>query len=290
MSLLSKEPDENKIIYIPLIQIRPNKMQPRKTFCEDELSGLSQSIRLNGILQPLTVRKISQNEYELVAGERRLRASAMAGLKKVPCRVIKCSDKDSAVFALIENLQRSDLSMFEQARGLARLIRKYGITQQQAASQLGKKQSTIANKLRLLKLSYDEQEWIEQAGLTERHARALLRIDDEDLRKEALSRIISENLNVTKAEDLITSMLLQSRAKVSKQDKRFVIKDVRIFINTINKAVDTMRLSGINAISKRKDTEDYIEFTVKIPRDGAVTRQDNPKVSDITSHLRIKTS
>ena len=290
MGLLSKENDENKIIYIPLIKIRPNKMQPRKAFNEDELNSLSQSISQNGILQPLTVRKISNDEYELVAGERRLRASAIAGLKKVPCRIIKCSEKESAVFALIENLQRADLSIFEQARGIARLIRKYGITQQQAAMQLGKKQSTIANKLRLLKLSFDEQEWIEQAGLSERHARALLRIDDEELRKEALSKIIADNLNVVKSEDLISTLLMQSSVKHNNQEKRFVIKDVRIFINTINKAVDTMRLSGINAISKRRDTENYIEFTVKIPRENAVQMQESTKVSSLSNRLRKRTS
>lgn len=272
MIFLSKDKEENKIVYIPTIQIRPNKTQPRKTFNEAELKSLSQSIGTNGILQPLTVRKISSSEYELIAGERRLRASAMAGLSKVPCIIIKCSDKESAIFALLENLQRSDLGMFEEARGIARLIRKYGITQEQAAIQLGKKQSTVANKLRLLKLSYDEQEWIEQAGLTERHARALLKIESEEIRKEALSRIIAENLNVVQSEELIAEMISQTSEQApAKQDRKIIIRDVRIFINTINKAVDTMRLSGINAISKRKDTDDYIEYTVKIPKSCAMT-------------------
>ena len=185
--------NENKILEIPIIKIRPNKSQPRKQFREDELQSLSRSIAENGILQPLTVRKVSQTEYELVTGERRLRASAMAGLNRVPCIIVKCSDKESAVYALLENLQRADLGIFEEARGISRLIRRYGLTQEQAAEQLGKTQSTIANKLRLLRLSFEEQEWIENAGLSERHARALLKLSDESLRREALSRIINES-------------------------------------------------------------------------------------------------
>ncbi|MCD8026320.1 MAG: ParB/RepB/Spo0J family partition protein [Clostridiales bacterium] len=150
--------NDNKICEIPIIKIRPNKAQPRKQFNEDELYALSQSIRENGILQPLTVRRASASEYELIAGERRLRASALAGLKKVPCVVVKCSDKESAVYALLENLQRSDLGIFEEARGISRLIHRYGLTQEEAAAKLGKSQSTIANKLRLLRLTYEEQE------------------------------------------------------------------------------------------------------------------------------------
>ena len=153
---------ENIISEIPILKIRPNKSQPRKQFSETELNQLSQSITENGILQPLTVRKISASEYELIAGERRLRASVLAGLKKVPCVVVKCSEKESAIYALLENIQRCDLDFFEEARGISRLIRRYGLTQEQAAQKLGKTQSTIANKLRLLRLSSEEQEWIEQ--------------------------------------------------------------------------------------------------------------------------------
>lgn len=258
---------ENKISEIPIIKIRPNKAQPRKHFIEDELSALSQSIAENGILQPLTVRKVTNAEYELIAGERRLRASVMAGLRKVPCIVIKCSDKESAVYALLENLQRCDLGMFEEARGISRLIRRYGLTQEQAAVKLGKNQSTIANKLRLLRLTYEEQEWIVNAGLSERHARALLRISDEKIRREALSKIISENLNTQQAENLI-SLLLNSSPKPEKKQgtSKAVIKDVRIFVNTINKAIDTMRLAGIDAQSNKTDTDNFIEYTIKIPK------------------------
>lgn len=268
MKFLSKE--ENRVLEIPTIQIRPNKTQPRKTFDEDELRLLSQSISTNGILQPLTVRKLSQTEYELVAGERRLRAAVLAGLTKVPCVLIKCTDKESAIFALLENIQRADLNMFEEARGISRLIRKYGLTQEEAAIRLGKKQSTVANKLRLLKLSMEEQDWILQGGLSERHARALLRVDDEEIRKEILSKIVAENISAKDTEDIVVKLLCRETVTTSpSQDKKFIVRDVRIFVNTINKAVDTMRLSGINAVAKKQETEEYIEYTVKIPKSEA---------------------
>lgn len=268
MRFISK--DETIVTDIPARKIRPNKTQPRKYFDEEELRSLSQSIANNGLLQPLTVRKLRNGEFELIAGERRLRASVMAGFQKIPCIVMKCSDKDSAVFALIENLQRKDLNMFEEARGINRLIRKYGITQEQAALQIGKKQSTVANKLRLLRLSFDEQDWILQAGLTERHARALLKISNDILRKEALSHIVAENLNIKESEHYINQLLQKGISSPRfTGEKKVVVRDVRIFVNTINKAVDTMRLSGIDAISEKQETADYIEYTVKIPKDKA---------------------
>ncbi len=278
MKFLSKE--ENRVLEIPTIQIRPNKTQPRKSFDEDELRLLSQSISTNGILQPLTVRRLSQTEYELVAGERRLRAAVLAGLTKVPCVLIKCTDKESAIFALLENIQRADLNMFEEARGISRLIRKYGLTQEEAAIRLGKKQSTVANKMRLLRLSMEEQDWILQAGLSERHARALLRIDDEEVRKEVLSKIVAENLSAKDTEDVVVKLLCRATVTESPtQDKKFIVRDVRIFVNTINKAVDTMRLSGINAVAKKSETEEYIEYTVKIPKSDATkhTQARKPK-------------
>lgn len=274
MNFISK--DGNKVVDIPIRQIRPNQSQPRKTFKDEELNSLAASIEENGILQPLTVRRLNLQEYELVAGERRLRAAVIAGLKRVPCIVIKCTDRESAIFALLENLQRSDLGMFEEARGISRLIRKYNLTQEEAAVKLGKKQSTVANKLRLLKLTMDEQDWINQAGLSERHARALLRIADENLRKEALSKVISESLNINQTEELVDNIIGSSFIAVDDKHrkKRVVIKDVRIFINTINKAVDTMRLAGINAVSKRAENDDYIEYTVRIPKNISSKKDD----------------
>ena len=266
-----KEKDENKVLQIPTIQIRPNRTQPRKTFDEDELRMLSQSIATSGILQPLTVRRISASEYELVAGERRLRAAALAGLTKVPCVLIKCTDKESAVFALLENLQRADLNMFEEARGIERLIRKYNITQEEAAAKLGKKQSTLSNKLRLLKLSFEEQDWILGAGLSERHARALLRIEDPRTRREILSKIVAEGLSAKDTENEVAKLIYEEeQLKKPHRESRYVIKDVRIFVNTITKAVDTMRLSGINAESEKHETDEFIEYRVKIPKAAAI--------------------
>ncbi len=268
MNYLSKS--ENRITDIPTIKIRPNKTQPRRIFEEDKLRDLAKSIEENGILQPLTVRRVSQSEYEIIAGERRLRAAVLAGYSKVPCIVIKCNDRESAVLALLENLQRCDLGIFEEARGISKLIRRYGITQEQAALKLGKSQSTIANKLRLLNLSYDEQDWIVQAGLSERHARALLKIYDQELRKEALSKIIAENLNVAQSEQLIENMLYNCALPEKKNGRqKIVIKDIRIFINTINKAVETMKQAGIDAVCKKRDSGDFIEYTLKIPKTRA---------------------
>ena len=273
MNFISK--DGNKVVDIPIRQIRPNQSQPRKTFKDEDLNSLASSIEENGILQPLTVRRLNLQEYELVAGERRLRAAVIAGLKRVPCIVIKCTDRESAIFALLENLQRSDLGMFEEARGISRLIRKYNLTQEETAIKLGKKQNTVANKLRLLKLSMEEQDIINQAGLSERHARAFLRISDESLRKEALSKVISDGLNISQTEELVDNIVSGSCVEVDdkQKKKRIVIKDVRIFINTINKAVDTMRLAGINAVSKRAENDDYIEYTVRIPKNTSAKKE-----------------
>ena len=257
---------ENTVLEIPIIKIRPNKAQPRRLFSEEELCALSQSIAENGVLQPLTVRKVSASEYELVAGERRLRACVMAGLRKVPCILVKCSDKESAVYALLENLQRADLSFFEEARGISRLIRRYGFTQEQAARKLGKSQSTIANKLRLLRLTPEEQEWIENAGLSERHARCLLQLDNEETRREALSKIISDSLTVRQTEELVSVLQNTAPTENRRSSGKAVIKDFRIFVNTINKAVSTMRMAGINAQASQTDNDNFIEYTIRIPK------------------------
>ena len=267
--------NENRILEIPIIKIRPNKSQPRKQFDEADLRSLSLSITENGILQPLTVRRVSATEFELVTGERRLRAAVLAGLARVPCIVVKCSDKESAIYALLENLQRADLGIFEEARGISRLIRRYGLTQEQAARKLGKTQSTIANKLRLLRLSPDEQEWIENAGLSERHARALLKLDSETVRREALSKIISENLNVKQTEELV-SILSNSASKTNKRsNSKAVIKDFRIFVNTINKAVTTMRMAGINAQTHQIDNDNFIEYTIRVPKSQVIKHENS---------------
>lgn len=264
--------DSNKLAEIPVIYIFPNKSQPRKFFQDEELTSLSNSIYRNGIIQPLTVRKISSVEYELVAGERRLRAAIMAGFNKVPCIIMKCSDNQSAIFALIENIQRADLNMFEEAQAIKKLILECRMTQDQIARQLGKKQSTIANKLRLLKLNEAEQKFIIENKLTERHARLMLKVDEYE-RLKVLEKIVEESMNVTESERYIENMHNKTIEKQSKkQNPKIVIKDVRIFINTLTKAFDTMKLSGVNAISNKIESDEYIEYSVKIPKSSVYSR------------------
>jgi len=275
--LIFSQKEENKLMDIPILNIRPNRSQPRKIFVQEDLSSLAQSIANNGILQPLTVRRINQCEYELIAGERRLRAAIMAGIKRVPCVVMKCSDKQSAVFALLENLQRADLNMFEEARAIKRLIIDCNLTQDKVARQLGKKQSTIANKLRLLRLTDTEQQLILDHGLSERHARVILKVDNVN-RNKVLQKVVANCLNVAQTEDLVESYLVEEYSQKHRVNNKFIIKDVRIFINTLTKAFDTMKNSGIEAVSTKVEDDQYIEYTVKIPK-TSVYRQMGENIS-----------
>lgn len=256
---------------IPLKLIHPNLKQPRKFFAEEELFALAQSINENGLIQPITVRRTNDNTYEIIAGERRYRACKLLGLDKMSCVVMKCNDNDSAVLALIENIQRADLTMFEEAIGIQNLIEEYSLTQTEASKRLGKSQSAIANKLRLLRLTEEERQIILKNNLSERHARALVRIESVKQRQAVLAKIIRENLNVSKTEFIVDSIIGEnSKAGTAKAEKRLVVKDVRIFVNTINKAIDTMRMSGINACAQKNEYDEYIEYTVKIPKQAAI--------------------
>lgn len=255
---------ESKIILIPQSEILPNPNQPRKRFNYDELEGLAQSIRANGILQPLLVRTNENGRYELVAGERRLRAARLVGITKVPCVVNDISESDSAVFAIIENLQRQNLDFFEEAEALATLVSEYRMSQDELCKKLGKAQSTLSNKLRLLKLSDEMRYKISRAGLSERHARALLALEDEVQRGRALSIIIDRHLTVNESESLIEQMLRKNEAPKRQILKGF--KDIRIFINTLNNAVDTIRRAGIDADSVKTETDEYVEYIVRIPK------------------------
>ena len=263
-SSLYKARTESKIILIPQSEILPNPNQPRKRFNYDELEGLAQSIRANGILQPLLVRTNESGRYELVAGERRLRAARLVGMTKVPCVVNDISESDSAVFAIIENLQRQNLDFFEEAEALATLVSEYRMSQDELCKKLGKAQSTLSNKLRLLKLSDEMRYKISRAGLSERHARALLSLEDEIQRARALSIIIDRHLTVNESESLIEQMLRKNEAPKRQVLKGF--KDIRIFINTLNNAVDTIRRAGIDADSVKTETDEYVEYIVRIPK------------------------
>ena len=227
--------NEKRINDIPIVQIRPCRVQSRKIFSQQELKELAQSVKQNGILQPLTVRKINTIEYELISGERRLRAAAMCGNKKVPCIIINCTDKQADVYSLIENIQRCDLNFFEEAEGIERLMNLYGLSRLEVSRKLGKKQSTISNKLRILKLTAEEKEILLKYRLTERHARALLRVEDVVLRRIILSEIISQGLNVSQSERYIDMMLAEkNRERQKTQKTRLVIKDIKIFENDGN--------------------------------------------------------
>ena len=267
--LLILSQEKRKVVEIPIERIVPNPSQPRRIFVQTELDNLSNSIKESGLLQPLTVRRLGANQYELIAGERRLRACRIAGFKTVSCIVNDCDEKQSAIYAMLENLQRQDLQLFEEAEGIARLISEWGVTQEEAAIRLGKSQSAIANKLRLLKLSLDDRKKIVEAGLTERHARALLRIPNQAMRSKVLDTIITNGYNVQRTDAYIEQLLTLKEAEVkpkSKGKRTFIVKDIRIFMNTINHAIETMKLSGIHAVTHKCETEDYIECIVRIPK------------------------
>lgn len=257
---------EKRLLNIKTDEIIQNANQPRKSFDEYELYKLSESIRHNGIIQPLTVRK-TDNGYILIAGERRLRAAKKAGLKKVPCVVYRVSGETAAAYSVIENLQRADLNVFEQAEGINRLITEFGISHADAAERLGIAQSTLSNKLRVLRLSEAERSRITAARLTERHARALIRITDETERKNALDRIIAENMTAKECEDYIESVLNPPVITAPPEPvRKSGIADVRIFANSLNRLIDTMLAAGIKASRKRQENKDYIEFRIRIEK------------------------
>lgn len=261
-----------RVFPIGVDKIIPNPHQPRKVFREDELQGLAQSIAANGVLQPLCVRPAGES-FELISGERRLRASILAGLKIVPCIICDASDKDSAVYALLENIQRSDLHFFEEAEAMQCLITQHSISQTEAAALLGRSQSAVSNKLRLLRIPEALREQIRHGGLSERHARSLLRYQTEDAMKKALRQIFLQNLSAEQAEKNLTvkdepDSLKKQMQRGSRDNQRHtaVYKNIRIFLNTFNHAVDIMRDAGINAGTDEEETDEYYIYTVKIPK------------------------
>lgn len=257
-----------EIKYLPLNSIKPNPYQPRKNFNRKALEELSQSIKTYGLIQPISVRKLCDESYELIAGERRLRASEIAELSEIPAIVVDYKDKDSAIIALIENLQREDLNFIEEAEGYFNLINDHGFTQQELAEKLAKNQSTIANKLRILRLPDDIKKSLIENKLTERHARALLRLPDEDLQRKVLEKVVKNDLNVKKTEKLIEDILddlTKEEEKETKQNIRSLI-NFRIYLNTIKNAYTAIKDSGVEAKYIEKDMGDYVEVVVKIPK------------------------
>lgn len=268
-----KKEGQKNITYVGIDHIRPNPYQPRKQFNKMALEELCDSIKQYGVLQPINVRRLSHGTYELVAGERRLRAATMAGLQEIPAIIINVDDNDSAVMALIENLQREDLSYMEEAEGYSNLINEHGFTQEELAQKIGKSQSTIANKIRLLKLSPLIKKILSDNNLTERHARALLKLHDEQLQLKVLRLVCERGLNVKKTEELVERAIDKYSKNIKQRttsEKKMTkaIKDVRIFVNTIKQAIDIMRQSGVNAKAAQVDRGEYIEFVVRVPKNN----------------------
>lgn len=272
MALMKKHGllESKRVLYLKIDDVKPNRFQPRTIFDTEGLRELAESIHMYGVLQPLTVRKHPEGGYELVAGERRLRASRLSGLTEVPCVMLEADDKQSSLIALVENLQRCDLDFFEEAEGIRRLIRQFGLSQDEAARRLGKSQSAVANKLRILRHSSSVINEIRSNGLTERHARALLKIEGEKEKLDIISHITENRLNVAQTEEYIDSLDREipkaEHNKTKKQKTMFVLKDVRMFMNSISKAVDTMRRSGLEAKMEKIEEEQEIHLSISIPK------------------------
>ena len=242
----------SRVQYISLAQLSPNPQQPRRSFDEAALRELADSIRAYGILQPLTVRRTP------------------GGSQLVPCLVAQVDEQDAGMLALIENLQRRDLDCFEEAAAIARLISRYGLSQEQAAEKLGKSQSAVANKLRLLRLSEPVRDGLRQAHLTERHARSLLRLSGEAEQLAALAVIVGRSLNVAQTESYIERLLAQAQVTPPQSRPTYIIKDVRLFLNSIDRSLQMIRQCGVDADLGRRDTDSEILLTIRIPKQRAV--------------------
>lgn len=267
--LPEQEITRTEIVSIPLAQIMPNPFQPRKTFSAEGLQELCASIREFGVIQPLIVRK-TDSGYELIAGERRLRASGLAGRDDVPCVLRDASDKEMAEIALIENLQREDLHYFEEALGYEKLLRQFNLTQEVLAERVGKTQSSIANKLRLLKLPPEMREYIFEEKLTERHSRALLKVDDSERQWQLLKFVAENKLNVRETESLIEAQFQNEPIPEQKVVRRpqilKIVKDVRIFINTVGELVKQMKKTGLDVRLTQEQDDEFVTITMVVPK------------------------
>ena len=256
---------DTQVRWLPVEQIAPNPHQPRREFAPGPLAELAESIRRHGIIQPLSVRR-RDNGWELIAGERRLRAAKLAGLQTVPCLEMQVDEQDSAILALIENIQRRDLHYLEEAAAIAAYLRQSGSTQEEAAALLGRSPSAVANKLRLLRLSPDCVRLLREHDLSERHARALLRLTDEEDRLKALQVIAARGYNVAQSEAYIEELLKLKQKTPPPRLPTYIVKDVRIFLNTIRHSLGLMQRAGVQADMQREDTDDGILLTIRIPK------------------------
>ncbi|MCI8912564.1 MAG: ParB/RepB/Spo0J family partition protein [Lawsonibacter sp.] len=257
--------ESGRVLFLPLDAIQPNPDQPRRSFDQPALEELAESIRALGVLQPLTVRR-REGAWELVAGERRLRAARLAGLETIPCLSIQTDGQTSSLLALVENLQRRDLDFWEEALALRQLVDTYRISQEEVARRVGKSQSAVANKLRLLKLAPETLALLRDGGAGERHARALLRLEDPAQQLEAARQVVERGLTVAQTEGLVEALLTAQPAPVPRRKPTYLFKDVRLFLNTVTRSIDIMRSAGVDAQCRRQDTEDEILLTIHIPR------------------------
>ena len=259
-----------KIVLLPVEQIEPSPFQARTAFDETEIAALAVSILQNGLLQPISVRKTGYHKYQLVAGERRLRACRLAKLERIPAIIQDFDDSETAALGLLENLQRAQLDAFDAARGIREVIRLWNCTQAEAARRLGLSQPALANKLRLLTLTTAQQQLCTAAGLTERHARALLRLGGETEQLAALAVIAGRSLNVAQTESYIERLLAQAQVTPPQSRPTYIIKDVRLFLNSIDRSLQMIRQCGVDADLGRRDTDSEILLTIRIPKQRAV--------------------
>ena len=257
--------EEKRVLRLEVESIRPNPRQPRRLFDEGALRELAASIRRHGVVQPLVVRRRGDG-WELVAGERRLRAARLAGLETVPCVEAEVDERESALLALVENLQRRDLHYFEEAAAIADYLRRTGATQEAAAAELGRSPSAVANKLRLLRLSPACQALLLETGLSERHARCLLRLEDEEERLTAARRAADRGWNVAQTEQYVERRLQELQSSAPSGRRTYIIKDVRLFLNSVDRGLRIVREAGVEAKCLREDTDEEIVMTIRIPR------------------------
>lgn len=250
--------ETGRVVFLPARAIRPNPEQPRKIFKEDALEELAESIRIHGILQPLSVRRVG-TVYELIAGERRLRAAQMAGLSEIPCIVMTMDDRESGMVALVENLQRQALDFIEEAKGICRMMDVWNMSQEQAAKALGKSQSALSNKLRLLRHSEPVLRAIREGGLSERHARALLKLPTEPEKLMAIAMITRLNMSVSRTEQYIESLLAEPKENAP-------TANVGAFLKNINQSLARIRYAGVPAISECRETDSQVVLTITIPK------------------------
>lgn len=257
--------NNEEISRIAINHIVPNRFQPRTVFDEDKIEELSRTIHTHGIIQPIVVREYEQGKYEIIAGERRWRAMKKLGWEEVPAIVKNMSDTETASVALIENLQREELSPIEEALAYGKLLELHNLTQEALAQRLGKGQSTVANKLRLLKLPEEIQEALLTKKISERHARSMIPLKEKEKQIKLLQEIVEKNLNVKQTEERVAKMLEQAEQKPKAKRKAFS-KDMRIAVNTIRQSLTMVSDSGINLNAEEEEFEDFYQFTIKIPK------------------------